>query len=1014
MSSNNTIFIPFGHRCSSKGILDRCHLSGQSLPFDSVVCQLSVIKDCLENDFKEFLNINNYIKVNTMTVNMVDGVVLECCCEMPSVNRYYEGINKTIADEDLTNTSTYHLQLALTHHDLSLTQDYETYTRRIGRLYEVLKQSRKKIYVYIHPIIGINDYNKKNKELIDEFTSFSELIAKRCINIFGLFIILVKLREGIAAETSIRILKNNLCCVYVIYANKDFIDAGGPFSGNCEQEIKTMTDMVQQSDFFMGSMYKIYFPLFDHIESASNEMRLTHEGLTAHPQVTLVDSPENADYLIFCQNHLVDHCPFHTWFNPIKDKYKEKTILLDYDDNPDMIYDAGDFRWRLYFKRSCVNRENGRIMDYASLPVLPTAYCVVNDMCEPPIDYNNSKNIDISCLFDDDVIDSPWFKLARGRLLKFAKRLADNHRLSMQIGTVSECGSVGRSGINSRYKQCLYDSKIILHANPDPWEGDARLWEALASGALVFVDRMYAPIKNPLIDGQHLIFYDLTDEGMSILERKIIRFLTDDKERQKIGMQGREFVMNHHRSIHRVSEIIRELENTSPLPTGSTKIASELDIIVSIATGYKEIDQYRQFISTLRRTGATCPVLLGISDGPEYEPVKRYLLDNAVNYFIVPPISPLNKVVNGYRFEQYRQWLKDLDFRYALMMDFRDAYFQRDPFTDVENFMQDCDLYLMSEFQFLTVGNHPNGMNCSWIEKPFGKQIADAIADSVILNSGAIMGSRKAVMAFLEIMAEVTVQQNFEFADQGTLNYLAHGGHLEHCGRTKITRAGKSVVNNCGFTEIDLLRKIRPITADEEALIAFIPRDEQGRLKLYRDHDGWVLDDDGNISYAVHQYDRFALEMDTFVSRLSDYECPDHVFINSGKRRYRGEKYTLSSRVGLKPDAVHRLIRKIKSMPVDKKPLLLVNAGFKRGFVFAYGTLNIELLFESEAFRQKFFEPTIDPKKCQLFCQKWGYEAIFVEENEIFLSSEVRPNLNKKTAQDFREASVQADRWVSP
>jgi len=44
-------------------------------------------------------------------------------------------------------------------------------------------------------------------------------------------------------------------------------------------------------------------------------------------------------------------------------------------------------------------------------------------------------------------------------------------------------------------------------------------------------------------------------------------------------------------------------------------------------------------------------------------------------------------------------------------MDFRDAYFQRDPFTDVEHYMHDCDQCLMPEFMFLTIGNHPNGMN---------------------------------------------------------------------------------------------------------------------------------------------------------------------------------------------------------------------------------------------------------------------------------------------------------------
>jgi hypothetical protein len=177
---------------------------------------------------------------------------------------------------------------------------------------------------------------------------------------------------------------------------------------------------------------------------------------------------------------------------PIKDRSKERTILLDYDDNPHQVYDADDFRWRLYFKRNCVDRETGRVVDYAGLPILPTAYCAVDAICEPPPGWDGSRSIDVAC---------------------------------------------------------LYDTRIVLHAN--------------------------------------------------------------------------------------------------------------------------------------------CPVLVGISDGPEYASVKRYLLESVANYFIVPPIMPAGKVQNGCRFEQYRQWLRDLDFRYALMLDLRDVYFRRDPFADAEDFMRD-------------------------------------------------------------------------------------------------------------------------------------------------------------------------------------------------------------------------------------------------------------------------------------------------------------------------------------
>ena len=52
-----------------------------------------------------------------------------------------------------------------------------------------------------------------------------------------------------------------------------------------------MMDIVLRPEFSQAPNHRIYFPLFDDPESSSNEMRLTHEGLRAHPQVTLVDRP---------------------------------------------------------------------------------------------------------------------------------------------------------------------------------------------------------------------------------------------------------------------------------------------------------------------------------------------------------------------------------------------------------------------------------------------------------------------------------------------------------------------------------------------------------------------------------------------------------------------------------------------------------------------------------------------------------------------------------------------------
>ena len=274
-------------------------------------------------------------------------------------------------------------------------------------------------------------------------------------------------------------------------------------------------------------------------------------------------------------------------------------------------------------------------------------------------------------------------------------------------------------------------------------------------------------------------------------------------------------------------------------------------------------------------------------------------------------------------------------------------------------------------------------MNYGWVRDAFGKPAADAIADDVILNSGAILGRKTAVMKLLDDIARVTKGQNYEFADQGTLNYLAHTGRLNHCGRIRIARAGLSLVNNCGFTEIDVLKHTRPITASESETIAFIPRDAGGRLKLYRDPEGWVLDDDGTVSHAVHQYDRFSPDIDDFVFHLSSYQHPDDVFVHGGNRQYRGEKFILFSRFRIDPTAVQMLIRKIKGVSVGTKPLLVVNRNFKHGFVFAYGVLHNEILFESETFRPHFSEEAATSEKCDAFCREWGYRPVFVEEDEL-------------------------------
>ena len=48
--------------------------------------------------------------------------------------------------------------------------------------------------------------------------------------------------------------------------------------------------------------------------------------------------------------------------------------------------------------------------------------------------------------------------------------------------------------IDSQYLRLLHRARIVVTCQPAHWEGDYRMWESLASGALVFID----PVATPL------------------------------------------------------------------------------------------------------------------------------------------------------------------------------------------------------------------------------------------------------------------------------------------------------------------------------------------------------------------------------------------------------------------------------------------------------------------------------------------------------------------------------------
>jgi hypothetical protein len=122
--------------------------------------------------------------------------------------------------------------------------------------------------------------------------------------------------------------------------------------------------------------------------------------------------------------------------------------------------------------------------------------------------------------------------------------------------TINMPGDVELMELNERqtkYVEQLIKAKAVVVAQRDEWEGQNRLFEALASGAMVFADKALA-LPDGLKDKESIIIYD----SAKSLEDSLLYYLGPklNKERLSIARKGWEVAMGRHRSWHRVEEVL--------------------------------------------------------------------------------------------------------------------------------------------------------------------------------------------------------------------------------------------------------------------------------------------------------------------------------------------------------------------------------------------------------------------------------------------------------------------------
>jgi hypothetical protein len=215
----------------------------ETYPFDWIVSKLDVLVHCIETDFAEYLRVENYLEKQSETFNLCDDVKTHVCNENVVYNKYYE--SEYMSENTENKIGTYGMKLAMSHHDIRKEKDCQYFQRCVERFKKILALPQQKFYLYVHPIMGMADYeeNVGHGGLLAYFNAFSDYLNTKTDNAVGIFFVVVKNQER-KGQVDI-LFETDDIIVQTLFANKDLIDGGGVYSGDFYTEQHKMLITIE-------------------------------------------------------------------------------------------------------------------------------------------------------------------------------------------------------------------------------------------------------------------------------------------------------------------------------------------------------------------------------------------------------------------------------------------------------------------------------------------------------------------------------------------------------------------------------------------------------------------------------------------------------------------------------------------------------------------------------------------------------------------------------------------------
>ena len=262
-----------------------------------------------------------------------------------------------------------------------------------------------------------------------------------------------------------------------------------------------------------------------------------------------------------------------------------------------------------------------------------------------------------------------------------------------------------------------------------------------------------------------------------------------------------------------------------------TAFASDT-VVVSAAVGY-DLNTFKRFVVPLRKVYSG-DVVLFVSNPPS--DVIELCNKNRIVTRKLPPQKHLT--LTEARFFGYSKVCQDYSLCFAT--DFRDVFFQGNPFDGVPT---GYDIILSEEFSKIRIATCP--YNSNWIKSCWGSGTLQQIGKNSPICAGTLMGTprgfKELINAFVHELRLIRRFPGCVPNDQGILNFLYYTKKLSV--PVLVQPRGSGVVNTVGYIQ---------------------PRSTIGN---YLTLDGWVKNDNGSLSAVVHQYDRFP-ELERVVQSL--------------------------------------------------------------------------------------------------------------------------------------------------